>query len=279
MLTGSKLAVWGDPVAHSRSPQLHAAAYGALGLDWEYTRLRVDAESFDRELAALGPQWRGLSCTMPLKERAFAATATHDRFAELTGAVNTVLLRPGGDPDGFNTDVGGLVRALREQGVDEIGSARIVGGGRTAASAVIALAALGARRIEIDARRPEAAASLVGLGEAVGALVVPGALDERVRDRVDVTVATLAGGVVLPDAVSAALAAPGSLLLDAAYDPWPSALARVWEAHGRTAVSGIAMLLQQAVLQVRVFVGGHPDAELPDEGVVVARMRSALVGD
>lgn len=279
MLSGARLAIWGDPVAHSRSPQLHDAAYAALGLDWTYGRLRVDAESFDRELAALGPGWRGLSCTMPLKERAFAATEVRDRFAVLTGAVNTVLLRSGRAAEGFNTDVGGLVRALEEQGIEELGTARIVGGGRTAASAVIALATLGARRIEIDARRPEAAASLAGLGESVGTLIVPGALDARPRARVDATVATLAGGTVLDDPVAAALAASGSVLLDAAYDPWPSALAEEWERQGRTAISGLAMLLQQAVLQVRVFVNEDPDAPLPDEGVVVARMRAALMGD
>ena len=61
------LAVWGSPVAHSRSPELHAAAYDVLGLAWTYTRREVDAEGFDEALAGLGPQWRGLSLTMPLK--------------------------------------------------------------------------------------------------------------------------------------------------------------------------------------------------------------------
>ena len=65
MLT--RLAVWGDPIAHSRSPQLHAAAYRALGLDWEYDRRRVAEDEFDAALAGLDAAWRGLSLTMPLK--------------------------------------------------------------------------------------------------------------------------------------------------------------------------------------------------------------------
>ena len=132
------LAVWGSPVAHSRSPELHAAAYGVLGLPWTYVRREVDEEGFDDALAALGPEWRGLSLTMPLKERGFAAASRRDRRAELTGAVNTLRLSPDADPHGVNTDVGGLVVALGELGVASPEVARLIGAGATASSAVVA---------------------------------------------------------------------------------------------------------------------------------------------
>ena len=74
-----RLAVWGDPIAHSQSPALHSAAYAALGLDWQYDRRQVDEAGFDAAIDGLDDAWRGLSLTMPLKERAF------DRADELVG--------------------------------------------------------------------------------------------------------------------------------------------------------------------------------------------------
>ena len=87
-----RLEVWGDPIEHSRSPQLHAAAYRVLDLDWSYGCRRVTAVGFATELASLDDTFRGLSVTYPLKEAAFAASVTRDARAELTGAVNTLLL-------------------------------------------------------------------------------------------------------------------------------------------------------------------------------------------
>lgn len=275
----AKLEVWGDPIAHSRSPQLHAAAYRALGLEWSYDRRRVDEASFGGELAGLDAGWRGLSLTMPLKEAAFAAAAHRDRRAELTGAVNTLLLNTAGGPHGFNTDVGGLVQAFAEAGITRIDTARIVGAGSTAASALVALQEMGAQGVEVAARRPERAAPLVALGETIGVTVVAASLVGGSFDAVDVTIATLPSGTELDDADAAALAAGGGVLLDVAYAPWPSHLAVWWGEERGEPLSGLSMLLHQAVLQVRIFVSGDVDAPLPDEDAVIASMRSALVGD
>ncbi|REJ05463.1 shikimate dehydrogenase [Microbacterium bovistercoris] len=267
----SRLAVWGDPIAHSRSPQLHAAAYRLLGLDWTYDRRQVDAAGFGEALRGLDDSWRGLSLTMPLKEQAFRAAEEHDRHAELTGAVNTLLL--GRRLSGFNTDVGGLVDAFTEAGVTGIGSARILGAGATAASALVAAADLGAERIEIRARRPEAAVHLVGLGERVGVRTSVTAFTEP-ASAADLTVATLPSGTVLDDATADALAAHGGVLLDAAYAPWPSALAARWT--GGTVLSGLEMLLHQAVRQIRIFRYGTQETLLPGEAALIEVMRSAL---
>lgn len=274
-MTQNTLAVWGDPIEHSRSPLLHAAAYGVLGLDWHYGRRQVDAAGFDVALAELDASWRGLSLTMPLKERAFAAATSRDRHATLTGAVNTLAFDADG-VHGFNTDVGGLTRALRAHGIDEISTARIVGAGATAASALVALVDLGARRIEVSARDPRKAAALVELGAALQAQVVPAALDADSPTPVDVTVGTLPGGTRLADPVADGLAHGGGALLDVAYSPWPSALAERWIVQGAEAISGISMLIEQALLQVRVFVGGDPSAELADEPAVLRAMRAAV---
>jgi shikimate dehydrogenase len=277
MLTGNRLAVWGDPIAHSRSPQVHAAAYAVLGLDWEYGRSRVDEAGFAAALAELDETWRGLSLTMPLKAVGARTAASVDRRARLTGAVNTLLLGRDG-PRGFNTDVGGLVRTMAEQGLEEVSAGRILGAGATATSALVALADLGARRVEVVARRPESAVPLVGLGEALGVLVEARGFDEPAPAAVDVTVATLPGGTDL-GARARPLAEAGGLLVDVVYGSWPTPLATAWETAGAPALSGLGMLLHQALLQVRVFVGGDPDLALDEEPRVLAAMRRALVGD
>lgn len=279
MLTpqGSRLAVWGDPIEHSRSPRMHGAAYDTLGLEWSYGRRQVDAAGFEGALAELDETWRGLSLTYPLKSAAFAAATTRDDRAEATGAVNTLLLEPDG-ARGFNTDVGGIAAALREEGIHTVDRARIVGAGATASSAVVALGELGARRIEVVARRPEAIAPLITLGESLG-IAVTAASFAASFDPVDVSIATLPGEAAVTDAAADALAAGGGLLLDVVYGHWPTAVAAGWKRAGAPAVSGLGMLLHQALLQVRIFVTGEVGTALDDEPHVLDAMRRAVVGD
>lgn len=273
MLTSSRdrLAVWGDPIGHSQSPALHSAAYRVLGWEWEYDRRQVDAASFPDALSALDHTWRGLSLTMPLKEVAFAAAAHRDDHAILTGAVNTMLL--GDSLRGFNTDVGGIIDALREANIDTVGSVRLLGAGATAASALVATAELGAKRADVRARRPEKAASLTALGAHLGVDVSVEHFDAPVAT-VDLTIATLPSGTVLDNALAEPLAAMGGVLFDAAYHPWPSALAAGWGSN--QVISGLGMLLHQAVRQIRIFRDGDPTTSLDGEEDVIAAMRGAL---
>lgn len=274
MLT--RLAVWGDPVDHSRSPDLHAAAYRILGLPWEYGRRRVAEHEFARELAALGPSWRGLSLTMPLKQVAHLMAFRRDRYARLTGAVNTYLLGATG-PQGFNTDVGGLVRDLRERGFEGVERARIVGAGSTATSALVALSELGAREVEVVARRATAVAPLQHLGgDLLGVAVTPVPFFADGYAPVPLTIAALPGGAPLSEDAASTLAHAGGALYDVVYGHWPSVLGTAWQRAGNPAWDGLGMLLQQAVLQVRVFVGEDVDRPLDDEPAVVAAMRAAL---
>lgn len=268
-----RLAVWGDPIAHSKSPILHAAAYRALGLDWAYDRRQVNATSFTAEVGGLDTSWRGLSLTMPLKEQAFRFAATRDRHAELTGAVNTLLFS--GVVHGFNTDVGGIIDALRDNEIHAVTTARILGAGATASSALVAASELGVQHVDIRARRPERAAEIRMLGERLGVDVSVNGFHSRVS-AADVTIATLPSGTSLDAEVTASLAGSGGALFDAAYAPWPSALASVW--HHGPVISGLAMLFNQAVRQVRVFVHADPDRELENEARVRDEMHSALSG-
>ncbi len=272
------LEVWGDPIEHSLSPAMHTAAYALLGWDWTYGRRRVDEASFADELASLGPEHRGLSLTMPLKHVAYAAAGQHDARAALTGAANT-LVRSGSGWHAFNTDAGGIVAALAEAGVVAADRARIVGAGATASAALVALSEIGVRQVWIAARRPAAAASLQDLGERLRLRVDAVPLDSATHASVDVTIATLPGGVSVDESVADRLAAAGGALLDVVYGHWPTDLSRAWDRIGAPAQGGAGMLLHQAVLQIRAFASGGVDQPLPREDEVVAVMRRALVGD
>ncbi|HWM32915.1 MAG TPA: shikimate dehydrogenase [Pseudolysinimonas sp.] len=272
----TRLAVLGSPIAHSKSPALHRAAYGVLGLDWRYEAIEVAQAGLDGFLEGLDSAWRGLSLTMPLKREVLPALTGRAPLVDEVGAANTVLLREG-RREGFNTDVGGIITAFREAGVEALESVQVLGAGATTASVLSAVARLGARRVTVSARDVVRAAALEPLAARLGIALTlrPLADSARPEELPDAVVSTLPGGVdagiAYPERVRRSAA-----LFDVAYDPWPSALARQWQAAGGTVISGLSMLLHQAVGQVRIFVAGDPDAELPGEAAVVAAMRSAV---
>ncbi|CAI9385945.1 shikimate dehydrogenase [Microbacterium sp. T2.11-28] len=272
------LEVWGDPIDHSLSPALHTAAYAELGWeDWTYGRRRVAEADFARELSSLGPDVRGLSCTMPLKTAVHAVADERDTRTELTGAGNTLLLTEG-RRRAFNTDVGGIIRALEEAGIERPASARIVGAGATATSALVALAEWGVGLVDVVARRPNAIAGLRALGDRLGVAVDAAPLTARFHRPHPLTLATLPGDAPVGSDVAESLAAAGGVLFDVVYGHWPTVLASAWQDAGLRAVSGEGMLLHQAVLQIRIFATADVTEPLPDEQAVVAVMRRALVG-
>jgi shikimate dehydrogenase len=276
----TRLAVLGSPIAHSKSPLLHAAAYRELGLDWEYGAEEVTGEVLPAYIASRDESWRGLSLTMPLKRDVLPLLDAVDSTALLTGGANTVLFdrREGGlSLRGFNTDVYGVTQAFREAGVERLGSVQILGGGATAASALVAARELGADRVLVSVRDPARAADLIALGRSLGADVAVSTLgeDHGGFGTPDAVVSTIPGhsetGFEFSEAVRRA-----AVLFDVAYDPWPSTFAASWLGAGGTVISGLEMLLHQALAQVRVFVGGAPDASVPDEPRVLAAMRASI---
>ncbi|MGR0219264.1 shikimate dehydrogenase [Agromyces sp. ZXT2-6] len=267
-----RLAVLGSPIAHSKSPGLHRAAYERLGLDWSYDRVEIGEGGLAAFLDGLGPDWRGLSLTMPLKPEALALADDVERLAARAGAVNTLLLAPDGRRLGFNTDIGGIVRALGDLGVRSIRHGVLIGGGATAASALVAMAELGAASVDVYVRDAGRAASVVDLGHALGLVIEVRQLARIVEaGGADLVISTVPGGTDLGLRPSDELAA--APLLDVAYAPWPTALAAAWTEQGGTVAHGLGMLVHQALLQVRIFLTGDPLAELPDEEGVLDVMR------
>lgn len=270
-----RLAVLGSPIAHSKSPILHGAAYRMLGLDWRYERVEMTGEGLGAFLDGLGDEWRGLSLTMPVKHDVMPLLDERHELVRLTGVCNTVLLTSG-TRRGFNTDVYGIVQAFRDAGVDSIRHAHVLGGGATASSAIVAAAMLGAARVTLGVRSPQRAIQLTDLGPLLGISVEIEQLGDPVPGSPDAVISTLPNGAEVEVNPDEGLRR-NAVLFDVGYEPWPTGLAREWQAAGGQVISGLEMLLHQAVMQVRVFVGGDPEVELTDEASVVAAMRAGIV--
>lgn len=266
-----RAAVIGQPISHSRSPALHRAAYTQLAIGCGYEAIEVAPAQLEAFVDGLrgDRDWAGLSVTMPHKAAMVPLMDAATDAVRALGVLNTVTFGDGvlvPRLTGHNTDVAGVANALRNAGAGLPASAVVVGGGGTAAAALAGLQLLGATRAEIFVRNPGRAAQLQLIGAALGlaAVVKPLAGLAEAVVGADVIVSTLPPRAADPIAaeLAAARVRVDGILLDVAYDPWPSALAASWAHGGGTVVSGLEMLLYQAVEQVRLF---HPSASLaPD---------------
>lgn len=282
-----QLAVLGSPIGHSKSPALHRAAYAVLGLDWTYDAIEVTEASLAGFVESRDTTWRGLSLTMPLKRAVMPLLNSCEDLATITGSTNTVLFsqrsgrRDGlGDGErvltGFNTDVHGIAESFRQAGITTLDTVRILGGGATAASAIAAASLLSASDVTVLVRDEARAVALIAVGEALGiAVQVISLAHSDAREVPDAIISTLPGGATLEHDFSDETK-KRSILFDVAYDPWPSALAQSWTTAGGPVISGIHMLINQALMQIRIFVSGNVVTPLAREAEVLAAMRSAV---
>ncbi|HEY9523204.1 MAG TPA: shikimate dehydrogenase, partial [Thermopolyspora sp.] len=192
-----RAAVLGSPVAHSLSPVLHRAAYHALGLDsWRYDAVECDEAALPGFVGGLDTTWAGLSLTMPLKRAVLPLLAAASPLVAETGGANTVVFGDEG-PYGHNTDVYGIVEALREAGVTRVGAATILGGGATAASALAALRELGLDKVAVVVRDPARTGGLLGAAGRLGIAVAVRTFDRPAFDT-ELVISTLPSGAADP---------------------------------------------------------------------------------
>ncbi|WAC55300.1 shikimate dehydrogenase [Gordonia sp. SL306] len=258
-LTARRAAVLGSPVGHSRSPDLHLAAYRALGLTgWTYDRIECTAEELPDLVGGLGPDFVGLSVTMPAKLAALAFADERTTRAELVGSANT-LVRTEGGWRADCTDIDGMAGALREVGADATtnASAVVVGAGGTALPTVAALADAGFTDLAVVARDAGRAAPVIELGRRVGMTTAvlpfePGSDLEECAAASGVLISTVPAGATTPIVGSLASAAR---VVDVIYHPWPTPLAAAVSTAGGRVVGGLVMLLNQAFSQVEQFTG------------------------
>jgi shikimate dehydrogenase len=254
-----KAAVLGKPIAHSLSPALHRAAYAALGLDdWSYDLVECDEAGLRAYLENRGPDWAGLSLTMPLKRTVLPLLDRIDPVAAATGGANTVVFRPDGRY-GYNTDVQGIVDALHEAGVPAPGAVAILGGGATACSALAAAAELGASSLDVVVRDPARAAGLLAAADRLGVRVRFRPFEEFGNDDAappDLLISTVPAGAadIYAERTRLTRHTPAAVM-DVVYAPWPTQLAAAAAAAGSVITSGFAMLLHQAAAQVELMTG------------------------
>lgn len=263
-------AVIGSPIEHSKSPLIHSAAYAYLGLPWDYTRVDVDTGHLAEFIGST--RLDGLSITMPLKEFAYALLGSKHAPAIESKTANTAI-RTSEGWNTFNTDVFGLQMALQGAPSDNV---LILGNGATARNALLALKQL----------KPNAKITLRGRDVAKVELAREFALSldlevSNTAETIDLALYSLVISTLPPkvDVDSWLTGSTSGTLFDVAYNPWPSALAERWLAGGGNVISGIEMLIWQAIAQIRIFLNGNDADPLINENEIAMVMRNAAVAE
>lgn len=271
------VGIIGWPVSHSLSPLMHNAAFCHLGLNYCYIPLPVAPEKIGeavRGLEALG--FVGANVTIPHKEAVIPYLAELDVGAELTGAVNTIVRTPAG-LKGYNTDVDGFLRSLKEDlGYVPVGKKVVIlGAGGAARAAVVALALAGAAAIVVLNRNPERGRALCELlaprlrergwqGE-LAAFPLPPEDGEKVFQGANLLVNATPAGM---EGFAAELPLPleqfpeDLVVYDMVYNPPLTPLLQECRRRGLKAVNGLGMLLYQGAAAFTLWTGREAPVEI-----------------
>lgn len=249
-----RFALVGDPVAHSKSPVMHAAAFRALGLPHTYEAVRVTAAEVPAMVQALRDgTFAGLNVTVPHKMR--AAALADELRTEGADAANTLVRTDDGRVVAYNTDVPALAQELqalagagRTPWLD--GRSLILGSGGAARAALLALSSLGATDVAVRARKSG--------GMATQSWLPSRESEARTRVVVQATSAGMSGadpgdavvGAVAWDALPA-----GAIALDVVYAPPQTAFLRSAAASGLACANGFGMLARQGALALELWLG------------------------
>lgn len=271
-----QLFVIGDPVAHSLSPLLHQAMIDQTGTAYRYDVRTVRPE----ELPAF-VRWAkdggcaGFNVTMPHKEAILPLLDEVDTTAASCGAVNTVCIREG-RAIGHNTDGTGFLDSLAGQGFYPQSRTVLLGAGGAAKAVGHALAAAGAGRVIVCARRLERAAALAaqlpGCGE--GIVLAQDAIQQAVSAcdlLVNATPLGMAGSPAFARLDFLQAMPPHAVVYDLVYHPRRTALLEAAARQGLRTVGGIDLLIRQAVRAFTFFTG-----ETPDTAALYAALREPL---
>jgi shikimate dehydrogenase len=275
-----RLAVIGDPVAHSGSPQMHNAALEKCGIDVGYCRLHLRPEELGEALRLL-PQkgFLGLNCTIPHKPAVLGVVDNVDETANQAGGVNTVLVGRDGKLRGYSTDGPGFARAVQEQLGVELPEVRVLvlgAGGGAGRAIAMQCATSGVRHLALINRSVE---KLRPLAEALGRVYSPdlltiGAWDDAglaaALEVSDLVVNCSALGMQLGDAspIPATLLSSRHLIYDTIYTAGQTPVMLAAEKAGARSANGLSMLLHQGALSFEIWFQRPAPIEV---------MRAALV--
>ena len=280
-MTPRRFAVVGDPVAHSKSPAMHAAAYRALGLPHTYEAVRAAAEELPRVVAMLRDgAYDGLNVTVPHKERVLALVEVLDPSARMAGAANTLVRRDDGRIEAHNTDAPALAAELRRLGSHDVeprSRGLVLGSGGAARAAIVALGVhLKVRDIVVRARSFADPARRDAFLATAPCPVEPqpwapaAASEARTFAVVQATSAGMRGagpGDEVAGVIDWPALPPDAIALDVVYAPRDTPWLRAARARGLRCDDGLGMLARQGALALELWLG----VEAP-----LAAMRAAI---
>lgn len=251
-----RLAVIGDPVAHSASPPMHNAALESLGIDARYTRLHLRPEEVAEAFRLLAPNdFIGLNCTIPHKPAALALVDEVDVSAKLAGGVNTVLVRRDAKLTGYSTDGPGFERAVREAFDMSLRDLRVAVLGATGgAGRAIAMQCVGAgcESVFLHGRSPDKLNALVStiLGFFPKAPLTAALMESVSPTEIDLVVNCTALGMKPgePSVLPPERLLPRHLVFDTIYTAARTPLMQAADAAGARSVNGLSMLLHQGAI-------------------------------
>ena len=274
-----RLAVFGDPVAHSASPPMHNAALAECGIDAGYTRVHIHADELAEAFRLLpARQFIGVNCTIPHKFAALALVDRADDHARRIGVVNTVVVEDG-KLTGYNTDGPGLVRAVRAELGAELRELRVMvlGAGGGAGRAIAMQCAIErCPRIALVNRTREKLGALVseisGFFPADRLAVSDFARDDLRAQlaQTDLVINCTSLGMKPGESspIPADLIAPSHLIYDTIYTTERTPLLQAGDAVGARGANGLSMLLHQGALSFSIWFQREAPIEV---------MRAALV--
>ena len=268
----TSFCVVGSPIEQSLSPILHTAAYKHLGLDFAYGKNEVPAGGLINFLSSsdLG----GVSVTMPLKHEAFDLAVSHDEDSLTTGVSNT-LARSASGWRGFNTDVYGISQALSD--VSEPRSTLVIGSGATARSGLAALAKLFPKtEVQLVSRNQEASVELRAFAETLklSSSIQPATVESILASDLVMSLVPAGSFAELWEEIRQSDEPRSGILFDVAYNPWPSKPALAWDSS--KVISGIEMLIWQAIEQVQLFVSATGITSEIDRSALYSVMKEAV---
>ncbi|MDE0688991.1 MAG: shikimate dehydrogenase [Candidatus Poribacteria bacterium] len=266
------VGVIGDPVAHSRSPQMHNAAFAKAGLDYVYVPFHVRPDDLAAAIAGFKAiNVVGINVTLPHKQAVIPFLTSISREAELIGAVNTLTFVDG-NIHGDNTDAPGVLQALDEDGNTSgtpVGEKVVVlGAGGAARAVVVALALRGVAAITIANRTVEKAVSLATeMDQKTGvSMQGMGLTDERLplsvrESKLLVNTATISMDVTHPLLISGDWLQPNTIVYDIVYTPPVTPLMQAATERGCQTLGGIGMLVHQGAIAFEKWTGVAPCIE------------------
>ena len=273
LLTGHTriVGVIGDPVEHSRSPQMHNAAFAKAGLDYVYVPFHVRPTDLADAIAGFKAiNVVGINVTLPHKQAVISYLTSISREAELIGAVNTLTFTDEGI-HGDNTDAPGVLRALEENrnmSVPVGENVVVLGAGGAARAVVVALALVGVASITIANRTVEKAVSLAEeMGQKTGiSMQGLGLADARLlvavrQSMLLINTATASMDATHPLLISADWLQPNTIVCDIVYTPPVTPLMRAAAARGCETLGGIGMLVHQGAIAFEKWTGVAPCTE------------------